>query len=165
MQKLWLLLALTVALSVFGLSPFQTTDIAQLAPVQTMVISATRTQVRVDCGQKLTGQGPDLAAALADLKAGAEGNVFLGTAQQIVVTGHPSVWAQLLAIPELRPAARLYQADTPPSADAVTAFLLQHKRQTTLLDLRAAQLYGEHITVPCLTQGEGGYHIVGGNPI
>lgn len=164
MQKLWWLLALAVVLSLFGLSPFQTTDVAHLIPVQTMVITAAET-VQVDCGERLTGKGEDLAAALQALKAGAEGTVFLGTAQQIVVCGPPEIWLQLLQVAELRPAAQLYQTSTPAVADAVTAFLLQHRSPCTLLDLRAAQLYEEKIEVPCLLQGERGYQIVNGDPV
>ena len=46
----------------------------------------------------------------------------------------------------------------------VTAFLQQHKSGVTLLDFRAAQLYGETVAVPWVIQEEGGYQIDSGKP-
>ena len=165
MRKIWILPIAAVLLSVFGFSPFKTTDVARLAPVQTMVITASAGVVQVDCGEKLTGQGADLERALADLKSGAEGEVFLATAQQIVVSGDEVLWEQLLRYEGLRPAARLYQAQTPPKAQEVTEFLLRDKNEATLLELRIARLYGRQLGVPMLTREQGGYRIVGGKQI
>lgn len=164
MKKLWLLLAVAVLLRVFGLSPFQTTNLARLCPVQTMVISESDGRIRVDCGEKLLGSGETLNAALEDLKARAEGEVFLGTVQQILLCRAAQVWGQLTEVSELRPAAELYQADMVIAAVDVTAFLQQHKSGVTLLDFRAAQLYGETVAVPWVIQEEGGYYIDSGKP-
>ena len=165
MNKLWLLLALAVTLSVFDLSPFQTTDLSRLSPVQTMVITGEAGALRVDCGEGLSGRGADLAEALADLKAGAEGTVFLGTAQDIVLCADPQVWGQLTQIPELRPAAELYQSAESVAPGDVQGFLQQHQSGVTLLDLRIGLLYEEAVAVPSLRQEEGGYRLVNGKPL
>ena len=165
MRKIWLVPIAAVLLSVFGYSPFRTTDVARLEPVQTMVITASVGKVRVDCGEKLVGQGADLESALADLKAGADGTVFLATAQQIVVSGEPVIWEQLTRCEGLRPAARLYQAKKPPGAQQITEFLLRDQTPATLLELRIARLYEHQLTVPVLVQGQGGYRIVSGKPV
>ena len=165
MQKLWWLLTAAVVLAVFGASPFDPVDIAKLAPVQTMVISRVGGQVRVDCGEELAGQGDDLEQALEDLTAGASDEVFLATAQQIVVVGDDGLWTQLLRQDGLRPAARLYQTASAPKAEDITAYLLRDKTTATLLELRIAREYGRELTVPVLAQTEGGYRLVSGKPI
>ena len=165
MGKLWWLPIIAVLLSVFGFSPFTPTDVAQLAPVQTIVISAPGGLVRVDCGEKLTGQGQDLMEALEDLKAGVEGEVFLATAQQIVVVGGVDIWSQLVQAEGLRPAARLYQSSEPVRAADITGFLLRDKNTATLLELRIARLYGRPLNVPLVARRQGGYRIVSGKPI
>lgn len=165
MRKLWLLLGAALVLAVFQLIPFETTDVAKLQPVQTIVVVQREDGVQVQCGEKLTGQGEDLQAALQDLKRSAEGTVFFGTAQQIVVCGDWPLWVELSEIEELRPAARLYQAQQAPDAQQVTAFLLQHQSEITLLDLRAALVYEQDLSVPCLQQEDGRYWLDGRKPV
>ena len=158
MRKLWLLFALALVLGVYHAIPFQTSDVASLLPVQTLVIHAAEGQCQVACGGDLTGTGATLAEALEDLQVDAAGHVFLATAQQIVVSGTGDIWQQLAEMRQLRPAAQLYQAATPP-------FLLQHPSPVTLLELRAAQEYGDSVCVPRLEEKQGRYTIADGTTV
>ena len=165
MRKLWLLFALALVLGVYHAIPFQTSNVASLLPVQTLVIHAAEGQCQVACGGDLTGTGATLAEALEDLQVDAAGHVFLATAQQIVVSGTGDIWQQLAEMRQLRPAAQLYQAATPPDAVEATAFLLQHPSPVTLLELRAAQEYGDSVCVPRLEETQGRYTIADGTTV
>ena len=161
MNKLWILLAAALVLAVYQLIPFKATDVSKLQPVQTMVISTQDGTVCVSCDEDLTGYGSTLRQAMKDLENSAPGTVFLGTAEQIVVCGDSNLIRQLTEIKELRPAAQLYLADTVPDAEEVTAFLYSHDTDVTLLDLKAAVVYGQSLTVPCLAEEQGRYELAG----
>ena len=98
MRKLWLLFALAVVLGVYHAIPFQTSDVASLLPVQTLVIHAIEGQCQVACGGDLTGTGATLADALEDRQVDAAGHVVLATARQIVVSGTGDIWQQLESV-------------------------------------------------------------------
>lgn len=165
MKKLWLLLLLALGLAMYRQIPFQSADIADLLPVETIVIHAADMNYQVSCDVQLAGHGRSLVQALEDLTKSAPGNVFLATAQQIVVCGTDEVWHQLAQLKTLRPNARIYQAEYPPGAESVREFLLAHKSDVTILELRAAEMYGLELCVPRLVQEEGRYQLAEGKPV
>ena len=85
MKRLIVLLLLAAAVRMSGLIPFDSLEIDELVPVETLTVSVEREKVRLDTG-KCRGQGEDWETALEDLRRSAEGTVFLGTAEQVVLS-------------------------------------------------------------------------------
>ena len=75
----WGLMA-AAAVLVTVLSPFHRTDVAELIPVEVLVVYEEGPQLVVD-GGAVQGRGGSWAEALQDLGRGAPGTVFLGTAE------------------------------------------------------------------------------------
>ena len=84
MKRIVLFVCLAAALRMSGLLPFTGNDVAELVPVEALTVDWKEGQVVLDGGD-CQGYGESWEAALQDLHAGAEGTVFLGTAEQVYV--------------------------------------------------------------------------------
>lgn len=162
MKRIWLWLALLAAAAALGLFSAQGTDAADLQPAQVLLVSASGGTLRLTTDQGSTGFGKTLDEAMADLRAGASGEVFFGTVEHVLVAQSARyLIPQLVASKELRPAARLYLAPALPEADAAAQFLAAHPGALTLQQARAALLYGQRPVPPRLLQTEGGLRLAG----
>ena len=161
-KRLLVLAVLVAALRISGLLPFQTNDVARLKPVEALVVSLQDGQVVLSGGES-RGVGPDWDAALEDLRQGAEGTLFLGTAEQVVLCGEAEqLLRQITDSEALRPAAVLcVSPETELDAKAVGDYLSAHNAGLTLQKLRAALLRGEPVELPVLTKEEGGLRLHG----
>ena len=83
-QVIWLVV-LAAVLSLTGLLPFESSDVASLVPVETLTVDMKENQVILNGGE-CQGRGETWETALEDLRHGAEGTVFLGTAEQVVLS-------------------------------------------------------------------------------
>ena len=160
-RGIWLLL-LAAALGVCGTVPFRSVDVAQLLPVQVLTVDVRHGQVQLD-GGVAKGSGADLDAALADLRARAEGHVFLATAEQVVLSESAAyLLPQVVHWQVLRPAAGVtVAAPELPAAEDAAKFLRAHDPGVTLQQVRAALLRRETISVPQLYTWEGGMRLYG----
>ena len=157
MKRLYFYIAAAAALFLLKLLPLQGTDVAELLPVRVMLVEAEDGLVRVRCDHDAEGAGKNWELALADLQSSAEGQVFFGTIEHVVLA--PSAWylmPRLAASTELRPAAKLYYGPQElPEAEEAAAFLHAHPGGLTLCQARAALLSGGHIHAPRLVETEG----------
>lgn len=133
-MRRWIVYALVLAL-VLLLSPAAKTDVGELLPVELLYIYYSNEGtlcVETDTGD--FGTGETLDRALSDLKATASGNIFLDTADYLVITKEAApLLPQLWKI--LRPATQVCLGA---GADAGAAkFLSAHKPGVTLNDVRA----------------------------
>lgn len=160
-QVIWLAI-LAAALSMTGLLPFQSSDVASLVPVETLTVDMKEGQVLLDGGE-CRGRGENWEAALEDLRHGAEGTVFLGTAEQIVLSKRAaSVLPDVIRSPELRPAAVICICpDTPPKPEEITPYLSAHNAGITIQKVQAIMLRGEGVALPVLVKTEGGLRLYG----
>ena len=157
------LIFLVVAVSVLrltGLLPFASSDVAELVPVQALVVSKDGSDFILD-GGLCRGYGTDWNSALQDLKDGAEGHVFLGTADHVILCGAAvSVLTQVIENQLLRPAASIcYCPDGGLQADEAARFLEAHDPGVTLQQVRALRLREAVVTLPVLEQTEGGLRL------
>lgn len=159
-KKLVVLAALAVVLRVTGLLPFQSSDVAELVPVQALVVSMENGKVFLDGGGCL-GVGTDWESALEDLNQSAEGHVFLGTADHVVLCGEAVSLLQQIARSEaLRPAASLCVCpDGVIDAKSAAEYLNAHDGGVTLRQMRALQLRPGAVELPELIQTQGGLRL------
>jgi len=128
------------------------------------VVSGKDGQVVLDSGEA-KGAGEDWNAALGDLRKGAEGSLFLGTAEQVILCdGAKSVLQQIAESEALRPAAVVvYCPEQELDPKQAAAYLSAHDAGLTLQKVRSAILRRELILLPVLRKTEGGLRLDGAN--
>ena len=160
-KKLIVLAILAAALRMTGILPFQSSDVAELVPVQALVVSMDDGRVYLDGGGCL-GVGEDWEGALEDLNKSAEGHVFLSTADHVVLCGGAVSLLQQVADSEvLRPAASVCVCPEG-VIDAKTAakYLSAHDDGiVTLQQVRALHLRPGKVELPRLIQTQGGLRL------
>ena len=143
----WYLGAL-VLIGVLGWEPFQGTDVARLQPVEVVCVTVEGNTVTVWTDTGDLGQGADPQAAFEDLKQTTAGQVFLETADFILVNEEAAELLPLLG-EYLRPACGVCLVADAVDMEKVGDFLDVHSPDVTLQDCRA----GEQ-TLPRLTVNE-----------
>lgn len=163
MKKLLLFAVAVAAAGLLGWLPAEPRALGELLPVEALVVTERGETVTVDGGKGLVGRGRDWAEAVADLRATAPGDAFLDTAGHIVVTEDAlGRLREILDDRSLRPAARVYLGLGNPTADGVTDYLQGRSGDVTVQDLQAAWLEARTVTLPCLTEEDGRYHLEDG---
>lgn len=142
-------------------SPFQSADVAELLPVQTLCLRQQDGLCRLETDGGLMGKGVDPAKALADLERTAPGKVLLSTTRQLVVEeGAATYFKALLDLNALRPGTELYRAKQPVDAADASSWLSRHGVNVTVSHVQAAWLTGEAVELPLLVGGEGRYNVI-----
>lgn len=160
MKRIVLFLLLAAALRMSGLLPFESRDVAQLVPVEALVVSLDGRTVVLNGGEA-EGRGAGWSEALEDLEQSAGGAVFLSTAEQIVLTGQAvALLPEIVGSGSLRPAAMVcYAPGEPPDPAEAADYLSAHSGQLTVQRIQAAMLQGETVTLPRLVETEGGLRL------
>lgn len=162
MKKLFWILAVLALLVSLGLLPFSATDVAELLPAQTVIITRSGDRYTVDIGAGVRAVGKTVKAALEALKQEVSGTVFFGTAEQVIV--HESAAdavEQVVTEPAFRPAAAvLLTDDDRPDAEAITDYLSGRPDTLSIGEARGLLLQGQALPLPLLTPADGGYRIV-----
>ena len=162
MKRLIWLVLLAAAVKMSGLMPFESNDVAQLVPVEALTVDLKQNRVVLDGGE-CKGYGADWEGALADLHAGADGAVFLGTAEQVILSEEAlSLLPEVVRCEALRPAAVLCVCPGElPRPQEASQYLSAHDAGVTLQQIRAAMLEGKGIALPMLVNTEGGLRLYG----
>ncbi len=162
MKRLPVLAVLAAVVRMSGLLPFPAMEIDELVPVETLTVTAEQNRVWLDA-RECRGQGKTWAEALEDLYRGAEGTVFLGTAEQVVLNQKATtLLPQMIQSGALRPGAAVCVCDgVLPSAEDAGAYLSAHNTGVTLQQVQAALVRGESIALPMLVKTEGGLRLYG----
>lgn len=124
-------------------------DVGKLRPaelVSIIVIEENRVEIVTDTGD--FGRGTTLEAAIADLKEGSSGAVFLETADYLVITGQFRDWETLCRF--FRPGVRVCAANGVINPEEAASYLRQHPPTATLAWLRV-----ENGTLETLRMEEG----------
>lgn len=150
---LWYLAGLLIV-AAFGKLPFSGTDVAELQPVEVIRVWSGHGLVGVETDTGDSGQGMDVASAIEDLKASTAGQVFLETAEHLIVTEEA-----LPLLPELaeymRPACTICLESGSADLEAAAGFLGAHEPEMKFRDFTA----GEN-AIPTLLTQEGRMHLV-----
>lgn len=154
-MKRWLCcIAAIILAAILGGMPFGGTDVAKLQPVELIRVSKFRERILVETDTGDRGIGSDLAGAFADLKQTTGGQVFLDTAENLLLSHE----AENL-LPELteflRPACNVCLEQGQVDLEEAATFLSAHEPAMTLLDYQA----GER-ELPVLTIDKGDMRLV-----
>lgn len=85
MKKIGLYLVLIAAVSLFGENRGAGKDVGKLQPVQVIVAEWTEGKLRLTTDTGHTGVGASVEKALADMKEAASGEIFLDTADYLLI--------------------------------------------------------------------------------
>ena len=136
-MKKWLIPAAVLgAVAIFSRLPHPARDIADLKPVRAVYIHMEGRTLHIETDTGDSGSGPDLAEACADLRAKADGEIFLDTAEFLILDPKVPITEAFYSL--LRPDCRVTFTDAPPDLEKATAYLSQHPPKLTLARLRAA---------------------------
>lgn len=163
MKKVFLCLAILALAVYLGWLPFRATDVAELLPAKTVIITRSGDQYIIDIGAGVKAVGRTLKDALSALKQEASGEVFFQTAEQVIVTDAAAqVIPEVAAEEAFRPAAELYlTAEENLDAEEVSDYLTSHHSGRTISRVKAALAEGEPAGLPVLEKRDGGYRILG----
>ncbi len=162
MKKLWLLALLAaLAATLGGIWPMKGTEVAELLPARVLLLERTNGTIAASCGAA-SGRGATLERALSDMEESAAGNLFLDTAEHVIL--HASAYdllAQAAQNEKLRPAAKVYLAEGAlPEAEEAAEFLRTHYGSVTLGGVRAALMGAGGKQPPHLVNQDGRLHLV-----
>lgn len=161
MKKLMLLAAAALLLGALGLLPFRATDAAKLLPVKTVIVTRSGDSYVVDVGAGVKAVGRTLREALERLREEVTGEVFLPTAEQVIITEPENGAVEAVAAEtEFRPAAGIFLTpERAPDAEALGEYLASHPADYTILDVRAALAAGQAPAIPRVRAADGGWRV------
>lgn len=136
-MKRWLYYLGTVAaVAALSAEPSAGSDIGKLQPVQVVCITVSDGQVTVRTDTEDRGTGETLAAAVSNMQETATGEVFLETADHLLLA--PDCQFLLRDVMTLlRPSCSLCWMEGEPEMEDIGLFLQIHAPETTLKDYRA----------------------------
>ena len=135
-MKKWLFLAAAVAaVAILSHRPNPARDVARLEPVQAVYIYQKNGTLCIETDTGAAGSGKTLTEAAADLKASASGEIFLDTAQFLLIDPEVTITADFHTL--LRPTCKVTLTETPPDLQAASVYLPIHTPPITLSELRA----------------------------
>lgn len=136
MKKYLWYLVLVAAVAALGAKPSAGKDIGKLQPVQVVWVSRLENAVVVQTDTGDQGAGHTLQAAVEAMTAAAMGEVFLETADHLLLS--PDCMDLLPdAMMLLRPSCTLCLTQGEPELEQVGTFLRQHPPNMTLTHFRA----------------------------
>lgn len=134
---LWYLVAVAAVALLSG-KPSAGQDIGKLQPVQTVYLTASDEMVLLQTDTGDWGSGETLADAVQDMKMSAVGEVFLETADYLLVS--PQCVGMIPTVMEhLHPSCSVCVAEGKPDLEQVGAFLEHHAPRMTLTRYRAGE--------------------------
>ena len=156
-MKIWVWCALAgVAVAALGLLPFVRSDVAKLRPIEVVAVSVDDGKIEVDTDTDADGEGKTLEAAFEDMKKTTAGDVFLDTADFLLL--EPGCETLLPELTEyLRPGCQVCLCIGDLDMDKAAAFLRSHEPGVTLQDYRA-----DGTVLPTLVANEGEMKLVYG---
>lgn len=136
-MKKWLyLIAAFTAIGVLSRLPHPAQDIAKLDPVQAVYLYMEDGLLHLETDTGSHGSGSDLPAAFADLRANAEKDVYLDTAEFLIL--HPNVPITEDFFTILSPSCRVCYTTGSPDLPTAAQYLSTHPPDLKLSHLRAS---------------------------
>lgn len=154
-MKRWLwYVGIVAAVAALGGKTSAGQDIGKLQPVQTVYVTCANGMVIIQTDTGDWGAGEDLPAALVDMKAASAGEVFLETADYLVLSAD-CIRLLPAMMNDLRPSCGVCLAQGEPDLERAGTFFQRHAPSTTLMRWRA----GEKSLQTLITQ-DGRMHLV-----
>lgn len=136
-MKKWLYPAAALAaVAVLSRLPHPATDIARLKPVRAVYLYLDRGGLSMETDTGDSGSGADLTEAYLDMRSRADGEIFLDTAEFLILD--PSVQITDAFYGVFRPTCAVVRIESKPDMETVCGYLSAHRCETTLAYLRAS---------------------------
>lgn len=138
-MKKWIVLIGTLAaVGILTRLPHPAKDISKLKPVRVVYLHVDGGDLCIETDTGDTGSGRDLTEAAADLRAGSDGEIFLDTAEFLLLDTKVNITQEFYEL--LRPGCKLCITDRFPDMMAAADFLEMHPPEITLAHLRAMRI-------------------------
>ena len=135
-MKKWLFLtAVLIAVAVLSRRPHPARDVAKLEPIQTLYVYRNGTELAIETDTGAKGTGKNLTEAAAAMKANASAELFLDTAEFLILAPEVSITEEFHTL--LRPTCKVAFTTTAPDLQTVSACLSVHTPPMTLSEVRA----------------------------
>ena len=135
-MKKWLLLtALLITVAILSHRPHPARDVAKLEPVQVVYVYSNGGNLCIETDTGARGTGKTLTEAADHMKASASGEIFLETAEFLLLAPMIQVTEEFHTL--LRPTCMVTRAETMPDLQVVSDYLTIHTPPITLSELRA----------------------------
>ena len=136
-MKKWLYLAAALtAVGILSRLPHPAKDIAKLKPVRAVYLYMESEKLHIETDTGDSGSGRTLSEAYADMRSGANGEIFLDTAEFLILDPSVPVTEEFCTL--LRPACKVVYSERKPDLKAMPDYLAIHPPKTTLAHLRAS---------------------------
>lgn len=138
-MKKWLCPVLgLIALGLLTRLPHPSRDVAKLEPVRAVYLFMERGRLNIETDTGDSGSGRSLPEAAARMKADADQEIFLDTAEFLILDPAVPITEGFFAL--LRPSCKVAFSTEPPDVKTVSDYLAVHPPETTLAHLRASTL-------------------------
>lgn len=136
-MKKWLYpAAVLAAIGLLARLPHPAKDIAKLKPVRAVYLSMDGGKLSIETDTGDSGSGRTLAEAAADMRSGADRELFLDTAEFLILAPDVPITGEFCRL--LRPGCRVVCARKKPDLNTVSDYLAIHTPEKTLAQLNAA---------------------------
>ncbi|HIQ77484.1 MAG TPA: hypothetical protein IAB79_08610 [Candidatus Faecousia excrementipullorum] len=127
-----------VLVAALGWMPFLGTDVARLRPVELISVSQEENQILLETDTGDSGRGQTLELALEDLYDSTPGEIFLETAEYLLITPEgQSLLPELTKT--LRPSCKVCLREGEMDLAEAAAYLSVHEPELTLQDYRTGE--------------------------
>ena len=138
-MKKWLyLIGALATVGILSRLPHPARDIAKLKPIRTVYLYMDQGRLCIETDTGDSGSGADLTEATADLRSRADGEIFLDTAEFLLLAPEVEITPDFYT--HLRPGCKVCYTDTTPDLEAATEYLAAHPPETTLAHHRAQRI-------------------------
>ena len=135
MKKGLLLAAVLAAIGLIARLPHPARDVAKLKPVRAVYFCLDGGGLHIETNTGDSGTGPTLTDAYRDMRSKADGELFLDTAEFLILEPDVPITADFWDL--LRPACKVTFTVSGPDMETVSDYLAVHPPALTLAELRA----------------------------
>ena len=136
-MKKWLYPAVFLAAAILSHLPHPAVDIARLDPVRAIYLYMDGAELTIETDSGDSGTGADLEAAYAALRANAHREIFLDTAEFLILAPDVPISEDFYEL--LRPTSLVVFSDKKPNLETISDYLTIHPPEITLAHLRATK--------------------------
>lgn len=133
-MKKWLYPAVFLAAAILSRLPHPAVDIARLDPVRAVYLYMDGAELTIETDSGDSGTGADLEAAYAALRANADREIFLDTAEFLILTPDVPITEAFYEL--LRPTTQVVCSNKKPNLETISDYLTIHPPEITLAKLR-----------------------------
>lgn len=134
-MKKWMYLTAVLAVAgILSRLPHPARDIAKLEPVRAVYLSMDNGVLNIETDTDDSGSGRSLSEAYADMKSKADGEIFLDTAEFLLLDPQVVITAEFYDL--LRPSCKVLRSEQKPDMERISDYLAVHTPESMLAEYR-----------------------------